>query len=102
MVLPHKQVKDENMTQHTPGPWHRNIKSPDARYAVIFAGRNTHVAVAKGHGELTPAEIEANLNLIAAAPELLEVLEIVLQQLGGELPKIDAIMQAAIKKAKGE
>jgi hypothetical protein len=58
-------------TKHTPGPWSRNIK-PAAKYCTIFAGRNTHVAhLANG---LPDDEIEANCNLIAAAPELLEAL----------------------------
>ena len=61
------------MSNHTPGPWHRNIES-DGRYPVIYAGRNTHVASAKGHGVLPPEQIEANISLIAAAPELLEAL----------------------------
>jgi hypothetical protein len=59
-------------TKHTPGPWSRNIK-PAAKYCTIFAGRNTHVAhVANG---LPDEQIEANCNLIAAAPELLAALE---------------------------
>ena len=31
------------MSNHTKGPWHRNI-SPATKYTTIFAGRNTHVA----------------------------------------------------------
>lgn len=58
--------------KHTPGPWHRNIK-PARKYSVIFAGQNTHVAQVVSCG-LAEAEIEANADLIAAAPELLEVL----------------------------
>lgn len=59
------------MGKHTPGPWDRNIRA-NGKYPVIFAGRNTHVAVARGHGELSGDEIEANIDLIAAAPELFE------------------------------
>lgn len=57
---------------HTPGPWHRNIK-PARKYNTIAAGRNTHVAHLVVNG-LTDAEIEANCNLITAAPELLAAL----------------------------
>ena len=57
------------MTRHTPGPWHRNIK-PATKYTVIFAGRNTHVA-AVIPGNLDPAEVEANMCLVRAAPDLL-------------------------------
>lgn len=58
--------------KHTPGPWSRNIK-PAIKYCTIFAGRNTHVAhLANG---LPEDEVEANCNLITAAPELLAALE---------------------------
>lgn len=57
------------MSTHTPGPWHRNIK-PASKYNVVFAGCNTHVAAMKTEG-LSEAEIEANMDLIAAAPEML-------------------------------
>lgn len=59
--------------RHTPGPWHRNIK-PARRYGVIFAGRNTHICTLSVHG-LTDEEIEANCNLITAAPDMLAMLE---------------------------
>lgn len=58
--------------KHTPGPWHRNI-SPATKYPTVFAGRNTHVAVV--NTQLDAAEVEANCDLIAAAPELLEACE---------------------------
>jgi hypothetical protein len=57
---------------HTPGPWHRNIK-PASRYPTVFAGRNTHVCVVTTRG-LPDDEIEANIQLIAAAPDLLAAL----------------------------
>lgn len=58
--------------KHTPGPWHRNIK-PASKYTVIFAGRNKHIAAVKTIG-LSEAEIEANMDLIVAAPRLLDAL----------------------------
>ena len=57
---------------HTPGPWHRNIK-PARKYGVIFAGRNTHVARLAVEG-LADDEIEANCDLITAAPDMLAAL----------------------------
>ncbi len=57
--------------KHTPGPW--NIP-PASKYTTIYAGRNTHVAAVKRDG-LTDAEIEGNADLIAAAPELFQLLE---------------------------
>ena len=57
--------------KHTPGPWGRNI-APAWKYPIIFAGRNTHVAYIFTN-ELSESEQEANANLIAAAPDLLQV-----------------------------
>ena len=97
------------MTEHTKGPWHRNIP-PASKYCIVFAGRNTHVAKIESSG-LTPEEIEGNCNLIAAAPELLEALDSVkfcleLEQQTGKLHPawvpILSRVQTAIKKAKGE
>ena len=56
------------LPKHTPGPWHRNIP-PATHYPTIFAGRSTHIARVVERG-LPPWEVEANANLIAAAPEL--------------------------------
>ena len=58
--------------EHTSGPWHRNI-APATKYTTIFAGRNTHVARLAVDG-LSADEVEANCNLIAAAPDLLDAL----------------------------
>jgi len=59
---------------HTRGPWYRNIPA-DGKYPTVFAGRksqNQHVAVALQ--QKSSAETEANIGLIAAAPELLAAL----------------------------
>ncbi len=58
----------------TPGPWHRNIK-PATRYPTIWSGRNTHVAYVVTGGGLTPEAVEANIRLIAAAPDMLAFIE---------------------------
>jgi len=75
-------------TKHTPGPWSRNI-APATKYPTIFAGRNTHVAclVTEGRG-LTPEQVEANADLIARAPELLERA----QQLEADLAAAHAVL----------
>ena len=66
------------MSAHTPGPWHRNIK-PATKYPTIFAGRNTHVAHV-ATGGLPPEEVEANLRLIQAAPELRAALAAIVEE----------------------
>jgi hypothetical protein len=65
-------MKMEKLT-HTPGPWHRNIK-PATKYSTVWSGRNKHVAAVTVSG-LSPEEVEANISLIAAAPELLAALK---------------------------
>jgi len=94
---------------HTPGPWHRNIRA-DGRYTTIWQGRNKHVAHAQRLDN--DNETEANISLIAAAPDLLAALEdaeFLLRKAG----QIAGPMQesfnrsaedarAAIAKAKGE
>ena len=60
----------DNYEGHTPGPWKRNV---NAQFPV-YAGESPnfrYVAAALCH-RLTEEEVEANLTLIAAAPELLE------------------------------
>lgn len=70
-------------TQHTPGPWSRNI-SPAAKYPTIYAGRNTHIARVMSAG-LTEEETEANCNLVKSAPCLLALAATV-----AEFAEIDA------------
>lgn len=92
--------------RHTPGPWHRNIK-PGRKYSVIFAGRNTHVMTACVAG-LADDEIEANIDLVTAAPDMLDALERAefilssptLSHMADCVGGLTAI-RAAIAKAKG-
>ncbi len=59
-------------SQHTPGPWSRNIK-PATKYPTLFAGRNTHICTVSVSG-LPPETVEANMLLIRAAPDMLAAL----------------------------
>ena len=94
------------MSKHTPGPWYRNIP-PATRYSVIFAGRATHVAAVRFGSKLKQTlpddEIEANCNLIAAAPDLLAALHDAQDRLrgAGMLGGDDDPVNAAIAKADG-
>lgn len=98
------------MPKHTPGRWSRNIK-PAKKYNTIFAGRNIHICHLETTG-LTDEEIEANCDLIRAAPEMLEALDSVFRMLLGPEPKtlkgwaqkcdfIDRTVRDAINKAEG-
>lgn len=61
----------------TPGGWDRNIK-PVTKYPIVFAGRNTHIAQIITRG-IPIEQAEANCNLIAAAPDLLEAAKLMLE-----------------------
>ena len=98
---------------HTVGPWHRNIRR-EGRYPVVFAGRNQHVATASQQDD--PAETEANIDLISAAPELLEALNVIARAserseklFGGSMSEVTRVFEnitrvarAAIARATGQ
>jgi hypothetical protein len=84
--------------KHTPGPWTRNraINTVDmGRYSVICpfgADSKKHVS-----------EIEANMRIISAAPDLLAALESMIAKIDADkLPISCSLARAAIAKAKGE
>jgi hypothetical protein len=86
--------------KHTPGPWGRNIR-PVSKYPIVYAGRNTHIARVITDG-LEEAEAEANANLIACAPELLEALQLADAMLSGANMNANVVEQkvkTAIAKA---
>jgi hypothetical protein len=87
---------------HTPGPWHRNIRA-NGKYPVVFAGRNQHVA--KVEQQSTGAETEANIDLIAAAPDLLAALQDLTAYFGPDTDNgLDELLtnaRAAIARATG-
>lgn len=85
------------MAKHTPGPWHRNIRA-NGRYPVVFAGRNTHVCMASQQAD--PAETEANIDLLSAAPELLAALKAALDWVPAHLHSRH-LAESAIAKAEG-
>ena len=88
--------------KHTPGPWTRNraINTVDmGRYSVICpfgADSKKHVS-----------EIEANMRIISAAPDLLAALEAIVKMISpysgqGRMDTEISAARAAIAKAKGE
>ncbi len=106
---------------HTPGPWDYD-GGPSGEIIAPTKHKNAHghtcaqlVAVATmrcdlndgddGHPERSEEEVQANAALIAAAPELLEVLERVEDYLSGRgqfyTPDVVALARAAITKAHG-
>ena len=83
---------------HTAGPWHRNIRA-NGHYPVVFSGRNNHVATASQ--QANPAETEANIDLIAAAPDLLAACQAALLRDDIASDKLGAMLRAAVNKATG-
>ena len=85
---------------HTPGPWAAiEIKGDPLRSFAIDAGVYLgSLAVWPVHSD----EMQANAQLIAAAPDLLAALESVLLDANVELPaERAALIQSVINQAKG-
>ena len=106
------------MSKHTPGPWEvvNNPPNEDGSTATSIYGSDQYVADVycgyAGSKNMPNAEAAANARLIAAAPELLEALDGMIQVYGGDRdwngPKhsteleLIAMARAAIAKATGE
>lgn len=101
------------MSKHTPGPW--LVTGGSFVYALNSYGTNsfwTNIYGGSQGGYKSPAtpneEIEANANLIAAAPDLLEAAILALDEMcNTSAPRssfTDAVdaLDAAIARAKGE
>lgn len=95
--------------KHTPGPW---AVSAGSKY--VLAGGGTYRAVAEaftcsdrwGMAPISEVERDANKRLIAAAPELLECLKVLIGACYSALSQedLDAVREkahAAIAKAEG-
>ena len=99
-------------TQYTPGPWARNV-SPAWKYPIYEEKNHNKIAYIIKDVGIPETEQEANLNLIAAAPELLEALELLINmevkghalidrmQFSDKGRAISDKVRAAIAKARG-
>jgi hypothetical protein len=99
----------KNTQKHTPGPWTiENCKNDDGSKFLSINGQGPWGSwladIQAGNINGKPADIGplhlANAHLIAAAPDLLEVL-IALDKAGGIWPDLYPAVQAAIAKAEG-
>jgi hypothetical protein len=99
----------EMKTTHTPGPWRVHEKSP----TLVIDKHGLVIAQAHSYAEcgIMRDEAEANARLIAAAPELLEALESVVEMYDarpcdaypkGTLVYLQDVIKPLILKAKGE
>ena len=98
-----------NGTQkHTPGPWTAKQDTANGNDRFIISGRNGAFGHWQGwaaDGVTTEEEDEANARLIAAAPDLLNMLRRMADETaGGGVPCLLTLEQAraAISKARGE
>jgi hypothetical protein len=109
------------ITQHTPGPWEAIDKKPSARGNYCFSvepggeyrGDICYIQACEHIGGISNGEVVANVRLIAAAPEMLEALEVTAENIrslgpAGALSKVFApyeewlkVVEAAIARAKG-
>jgi len=86
-------------SQHTPAPWSVKKASPQAGI-IIAPNRSLGIAEVFGGGETDIA----NALLIAAAPDLLQVVEdyVLLCDLHDYVGAVPDAARAALRKAKGE
>jgi len=81
------------VSDHTPGPW-------ELSYLTVKTDDGFYVADCDKSLLIPPAQMLANARLIAAAPDLLEALEMCVKVAGRKTVEFDAA-RAAIAKAKG-
>lgn len=89
------------MTQHTPGPWHVRNNGPHPNNPKTI---NYDIAWSNA-GELVAEHVyeESDARLIAAAPDLLEALERLVEFVAARDSTVYLVEQyAAIAKARGE
>jgi len=91
------------MKKHTLGNWtvHRKVKSTELKDIFIYAGVDKIARVVLPYTAQRNDEFEANAELIAAAPDLLEALQNVLRVADRDTVEF-FFAKAAIAKATGE
>jgi hypothetical protein len=93
------------MSAHTPGPWHRRVGrlgngAAASQHEQICNAEGIAVAMLEHDGN---ADGEANVTLMAAAPDLLfACLCVVSCNQGGNCEGCKKFLAAAVAKAKGE
>ena len=84
------------MSQHTPGPWFYSSGAvwADPEETICIARRDSKLSV-HPHRALLPTTKDANMHLIAAAPEMLECLRHILDLADENAKGIDGYEQIA-------
>jgi len=88
--------------ENTPGPWVAIPGSHGNQYCTVY-GAERGIAVVRDLDHYRKGESEANAHLIAAAPELLDALETMLDRYAAITfdPEFIAYATSIINKAKG-
>ena len=86
-------------TKHTPAPWHYYTKGSDI---YVEDAKENGIANIRRNFELPFNEKMANAKLIAAAPELLEILQLMAEKDFEFLEYERILARQAIAKATGE
>lgn len=100
----------DEMNKHTPGPWHFRAAIQEGQFVVRdrkSSGGFADIARVKGDKRSTLAQAEANARLIAAAPDLFELVKAMLanfhdQECSDEVIEIVAQAKFTIAKVLGE
>ncbi len=96
-------MKKENTPRHTLGPWRKSEQRqglfPSQKIQEIWSGPHTQIAKLTGDD----AEMNANADLIATAPELLGILKLLVEynRAGGIVPSIWDAARRTVEKAEG-
>ncbi len=80
---------------HTPGPW-LSLKATDGRGKRYIRTADRHAVCRVTETGRSYEEQEANVRLIAAAPEMLEALTLALRYLHGAPLRLDTVENAII------
>lgn len=100
------------MSTHTPGPWMMRIQADKTpaydynRHLTVMDSRGFYIASVHADADerqnVSGEEQSLNARLIAAAPDLLEIMKIVYSHVSPALqPRIYTMMEQAIAKAEG-
>ena len=89
-------------TQHTPGPWTAAIQTGARDTHIISAPQGAYRIAEMTHPDRIAASVrDADARLIAAAPDLLAVLQRCVR-FGGLFPDLETEARAAIARATGQ
>lgn len=100
-------MHDQQNLTHTPAPWHVEASGTSGRPLILWSASGHYIARVDAFPQRGHPENEANARLIAAAPEMLEQLEManrMLECIAKAHPGIRGVINgnlAAIAKATG-